>query len=175
MSGGGNLSVSAEGWDRFDEVCRTQAQPENPVFVAMWFGGKDKRAEMGRLYEQGILSAIRDAGYRGERVDDVEHNEWIMDAVLGMIRVAPFVVADFTGHRNGVYLEAGFARGLGIPVINCCRASELDDSHFDTKQLNHVLWSNPEEMRKRLYNRIMGSIGPGPFPPERRDGPQDSQ
>ncbi len=36
-----------------------------------------------------------------------------------------FMIADFTGHRGGVYFEAGFAHGLGIPVIWTCREDQL--------------------------------------------------
>jgi nucleoside 2-deoxyribosyltransferase len=85
-----------------------------------------------------------------------------MDKILGDIRMAPFVVADFTGHRNGVYLEAGFARGLGLPVIHTCRSDELDNAHFDTAQLNHVVWTTPDELRSKLFHRIAGTIGLGP-------------
>jgi len=139
------------------------------VFVAMWYGGKEDtedggktQQEMNRIYEDGIKPAVEDAGYHVIRVDLVEHNEWIMDQVLGLIRLAPFVVADFTGHRHGVYFEAGFARGLGKPVIQTCEEGDLDKAHFDTRQLNHVLWTKPEDLRKRLYNRIINSVGPGP-------------
>ena len=55
-----------------------------------------------------------------------------MDKVLGDIRLSPFVVADFTEHRNGVYLEAGFARGLGLRVVHTCRKDHMDKAHFDT-------------------------------------------
>lgn len=33
------------------------------------------------------------------------------------IRKARFVVAELSHHNNGAYWEAGFARGLGKPVI----------------------------------------------------------
>jgi hypothetical protein len=42
------------------------------------------------------------------------------------------LVADFTGQRGGVYWEAGFAQGLGIPVIRTCKSDELWKLHFDT-------------------------------------------
>ena len=45
----------------------------------------------------------------------------------GRPRHGGLVVADFTGHRGGVYFEAGFARGLGIPVVWTCH-KEYDDS-----------------------------------------------
>jgi nucleoside 2-deoxyribosyltransferase len=159
------LTLTADGWERFQQLTRGASTPENPAFVAMWFGDEDQRADMNEAYERGIHAAIGLAGYRDVRVDLVEHNEWIMDKVLGDIRLAPFVVADFTGHRNGVYFEAGFARGRGITVIHTCRKNDFGQAHFDTKQLNHVLWENPDELRERLYDRIMGTVGRGPHPP----------
>jgi len=157
--------VTPNGWQRFEALTRGGGSIERPVFVAMWFGntGDKSTTEMRELYELGIRPAVRDAGYRVDRADDVEHNEWIMDQVLGMIRAAPFIVADFTGHRNGVYFEAGFARGLGKTVINCCKESELDKAHFDTKQLNHVLWNKPHDLKDRLCNRIKATVGQGPY------------
>lgn len=158
------LVLTSDGWERFEKLTRGASAPENPVFVAMWFGGEDKKATMDELYQHGIQPAIEQAGYHATRVDLVEHNDWIMDQVLGEIRRAPFVVADFTGHRNGVYFEAGFARGLGIPVIHTCEKEDFHNAHFDTGQLNHVLWTNAEELRRKLSHRIVGTIGRGPHP-----------
>jgi nucleoside 2-deoxyribosyltransferase len=68
------------------------------------------------------------------------------------------VVADFTGDRGGVYYEAGFAQGLGIPVIWTVREDWLDRIHFDTRQYNHIHYATPEELRKALKNRILATI-----------------
>ena len=68
------------------------------------------------------------------------------------------MVADFTGQRAGVYYEAGFATGLGRPVIWCCRKDEIDKLHFDTNHKNHIDWETPEELRDRLYRRIRATI-----------------
>ena len=161
---GFGVFVTPEGWAHFEMLTKGSNSPENPVFVAMWFGGTEEKSNMDEAFQQAIQPAIEQAGYRATRVDLSEHNDWIMDKVLGDIRTAPFVVADFTGNRNGVYFEAGFARGLGIRVIHTCREEHLDQAHFDTKQLNHVLWQTPADLRKKLYHRIVGSIGLGPHP-----------
>jgi nucleoside 2-deoxyribosyltransferase len=136
----------------------------------MWFGVSEKSdptdmttVEMKRIYEKGIRPAVEAAGYRVTRVDLEEFNDCIMDKVLGDIRAAPFVVADFTGHRNGVYLEAGFARGLGHPVIQTCAESHMDKAHFDTRHLNHICWKDASDLRERLLQRIRGTIGVGPY------------
>ena len=34
--------------------------------------------------------------------------------------------------------------------------------HFDTRQFNHIVWTTPEELRKRLVERIAPTIGDGP-------------
>jgi hypothetical protein len=166
--GTAKIHLTPLGWARFHSLTTGKSRPENPVFVAMWFGGVDHKLEMDAVYQIGIEPAIVDAGYRATRVDLVEHNDFIMDKIFGDIRLSPFVVADFTGHRNGVYLEAGFARGLGHPVIHTCRKDEMDKAHFDTAQLNHVVWETPEELTKKLYHRIVGTIGIGPHPTSRR-------
>jgi hypothetical protein len=160
-----SVVVTPRGWAQFEELTRGATAPGNPVFVAMWFGGTDAKPDMDAAFLEAIQPAIVRAGYRVTRVDLAEHNDFIMDKVLGDIRRSPFVVADFTGNRNGVYFEAGFARGLGIPVIHTCRAAHLEEAHFDTKQLNHILWDDPEELRKKLYHRIVGTIGQGPHLP----------
>jgi hypothetical protein len=160
------MIVTPKGWARFEELTRGKSDRHNPVFVAMWFGGEESasRLAMDELFKKGILAAIERAGYRGIRADIVEHNDWIMDKILGDIRLAPFVVADFTGHTNGVYMEAGFARGLGTPVIHTCKREEFGKAHFDTKQLNHVMWNTPDELCAKLSHRIVGTIGIGPYP-----------
>ncbi len=159
-----DFRLTPTGWAEYERITRGAGSPENPAFVAMWFGDANEKSAMDKAYGQGIEPAVKDAGYRVTRVDLQEHNDWIMDKVLGDIRMAPFVVADYTGHRNGVYFEAGFARGLGIPVISTCREDHFENAHFDTKQLNHVRWTTPEELKKKLGNRILGTIGRGPYP-----------
>lgn len=159
--------VTPKGWERVALLQSSAARsPTNPAFVAMWFGSDGKEetpAFMAALFDNATRPSIEKAGYRAERVDLVEHNDFIMDKVLGMIRVAPFVVADFTGNRGGVYLEAGFARGLGIPVIHTCRKSHFKDAHFDIRQINTITWEEPADLGEKLYHRIMGTLGPGPY------------
>jgi hypothetical protein len=162
--------VTPVGWDRFDQLTRGSSSPENPVFVAMWFGVSDKKEpgdmtteDMTGTYMEGIKPAVERAGYRVSRVDLEEFNESIMDKVFGLIRAAPFVVADLTGSRNGVYLEAGFARGLGLQVIHTCAQAHKDRVHFDVRHLNLILWKDTGDLGERLYHRIRGTMGFGPY------------
>lgn len=131
------------------------------VFVAMWFA-----SEMNEPYELGIDPAIRECGYLPFRVDRKEHNNKIDDEIVAAIHSSRFVVADFTSEpdkpRGGVYYEAGLAQGIGLPVIWMCRADMIEKVHFDTRQFNHITWTTYDELRQKLRNRILATIGRGP-------------
>ena len=128
----------------------------------MWFD-----ATVLDAYKQGIEPGIEDAGYRPLRIDQEEDVEKIDDAIIAGIRRSRFLVADFTqgeeGARGGVYFEAGFAYGLGIPVIHTCREDMVDKLAFDTRQHNHIVWRAPEELRDALAKRISARFGDGPL------------
>lgn len=87
-----------------------------------------------------------------------EHNEKIDDRIIAEIRQSSLIVADFTGQRGGVYFEAGFAKGLGIPVIWTCHEDGVENLHFDTRQYNHIVWESPEDLKTKLINRISATL-----------------
>jgi hypothetical protein len=128
-SSGWTAEVSAEGCAAIDAY-KTPSMETDKVFVAMWFD-----EEMGPAYAQGIKPAIEDdCGYRAIKIDLKESVGDIVDEIIAEIRESRFVVADFTGQRQGVYYEAGYARGMGLPVIWTCRKDDLGNLHFDTRQ-----------------------------------------
>lgn len=135
------------------------------AFVAMWFD-----PSMEDVFQNGFAKAIQGAGFRPLRIDKKEHTNKIDDEIVAEIRRSRFIVADFTSDtlqvdgkkhavaRGGVYFEAGFAMGLGIPVIWCCRKDLIDYVHFDTRQFAHVIWETPQQLEQGLLNRIRAVI-----------------
>lgn len=153
-----SLRLTPKGWARVAELQRGPAKDSRKCFVAMWFD-----PSLDEAWERGFRRAIYDAydpNFDPVRIDKSEHNEKICDRIIAEIRQSRFLVADFTGHRGGVYFEAGFALGLGIPVIWTCREEDADDSHFDTRQYNHVVWSDPDDLYHKLLRRIQATIPP---------------
>lgn len=120
--------ITRNGYHRIDKLSR-QVRPSGKAFVAMWFN-----EEMNEAFDKGLAKGIHDAGFDPVRVDETEHIDRIDDKIIALIRESAFVVADFTGHRGGVYFEAGFALGLGLPVIWTCRKSDMDGLHFDIRR-----------------------------------------
>jgi hypothetical protein len=149
---GEGLSLTIPGWQKV-EPRLVGGGALGHCFVAMWFD-----PGMQDAYDAGIATGIRDAGYTPFRVDDPPTNKGISDTILAQIRQAEFVVADFTGQRQSVYFEAGFARGLGREVIWCCREDELKNLHFDIKHLGHVVWQTPSDLRAKLADSIRANI-----------------
>ena len=156
----GECALTVEGYARLAEI-ETQRTESSRAFVAMWF---DKSLE--EAWKHGIEAGVKDAGYDAIRIDRREHINKIDDEIIAEIRRARFLVADFThghgGPRGGVYYEAGFAHGLNIPVIFSCRDDVIDDIHFDTRQYNHIVWRDVQELREMLTKRICAVIGDGP-------------
>lgn len=153
-SGVVDVILTEGGWARIAELERGESQKESEqVFVAMWF---DRSLEIA--WTGGFKKAIDETGYKALRIDLHEHNEKICDSIIAEIRKSRFLVADFTGHRGGVYFEAGFAKGLGMEVIWTCRETDLENTHFDTRQYNHIVWKNEKDLFEKLKRRIEATI-----------------
>lgn len=148
--------LTPKGWNRVADMERgTAALLYKQAFVAMWFD-----QSMSQAWESGFKLGIEDEmGIKAVRVDLKEHNEKICDVIVAEILKSSFLVADFTGNRGGVYFEAGFAKGLGIPVIFTCQKGKWEKQlHFDTRQYNHIIWEDPEDLKNKLKNRIRATI-----------------
>ncbi len=157
---GPDYTVTVEGLSLLEDRRKTSVASDQ-AFVAMWFD-----SSMNDAYDRGLAPGIEDAGYRPLRIDRTEHNDRIDDRIIAEIRRSRFLVADFTqgdtGARGGVYYEAGFAHGLNIPVIFTCRQESIEKVHFDTRQYNHIVWTDANDLREKLKNRILATIGEGP-------------
>ena len=90
----------------------------------------------------------------------------IDDQMRVAIRTARFLVADVSTGNRGTYWEAGFAEGLGRPVIYTCREDVINDRnhtdhpHFDANHMNTVVWS-PDRLgdaRRRLAATIRNTF-----------------
>jgi len=157
-----NARPSVAGWYELERLDRPQAD-SSQAFVAMWFNEATNDA-----YINAIAPALSAMGYKPVRIDKKEHNNKIDDEIIAEIRKSRFLVADFTCEtgkaRGGVYYEAGFAQGLGIPVIWTCKDSSINDLHFDTRQYAHIVWKDQADLYAQLKNRIGATVGEGPLP-----------
>lgn len=153
----GYCNITVSGYQHIAE--QVTKRDLSQCFVAMWFD-----PSMNQAYEDGIEKAVKECGYKPLRIDQKQHLNKIDDEIIAEIRRSRFVVADFThdaekGVRGSVYYEAGFAYGLGLPVIYSCHKDLEKELHFDTRQYPHILWETPEDLRIQLRDRIRARVG----------------
>jgi hypothetical protein len=160
IGGSETLHLTFKAWTYIEDR-RARQVSSIQGFVAMWFSPL-----MEVVYEKGFALAIRESGYQPMRIDRKEHINKIDDEIIAEIRRSRFLVADFTSEpnqpRGGVYFEAGFALGLNIPVVWTCREDLVEQLHFDIRQFNQIVWTDPEDLHQKLKNRIGAVLGDGP-------------
>ncbi len=150
--------ITPRGWDYLEERA-ARIEEKTQVFVAMSFS-----KEMKPIWDKGLKPAILEAGYKAYRIDVEPHIDRIDAKIITEINNSRFLVADVTEQKHGVYFEAGYALGIGLPVIWCVCKDDLGNVHFDTRQYNHIVWESEEQLREQLYNLICAVDGKGITP-----------
>lgn len=149
--------LTFKGWQRFDELKRGKAAGMK-AFMAMKFN----EPELDRVFNEAFVPAAAEAGFRLAKLDDEPRAGLIDDRMRTEIRTSRFVIADLTHQNAGAYWEAGFAEGLGKPVIYTCGSKEFRDrgTHFDTNHHHTVQWSveNIEQASKLLKATIRATL-----------------
>lgn len=137
-----------------DQFSGVNNESSDICFVAMSFA-----PEYEDIYSIGIKPAVESAGYKAIRVDSERHNEKIDSKIIEIILRSRFVIADFTGQRNGVYYESGYAKGLGLPVIQTCQNNDFNNLHFDIRSINTLHYDTPSKLTSELQKQIIETIG----------------
>lgn len=154
-----SIKLTADGWDTIFKLNANDVSTN--VFVAMAFTDRTGNSLSPNVRDT-IKSCLEKNGWTPIIVDEVEHNDGIMDKVLASINDARFIVAELTHQKSGVYYEAGYAKGRGLQVIHIVNKEDFSNCHFDVKHLNLIIWQDPQELSQKLENRIKASIGKAP-------------
>ena len=126
-----NAYITGSGWRRIDELRRAHVASRYAFFAR-----KFVNADLDRVYAECLQPAVKQIGYD---LRTVTQKAGHIDAIIeDEIRRCRFLIADLTDGNSGAYWEAGFAEGLGKPVIYVCRESV--ETHFDTDHRQTVRW-----------------------------------
>ena len=86
----------------------------------------------------------------------------IDDRLRVAIQASDFVIADLTHDNLGAYWEAGYAEGLGKPVIYTCESTrfEANKTHFDTNHHLTIAWDvgNPDVTTRKLKATVRATL-----------------
>jgi hypothetical protein len=119
------------------------------IFVAMPF---DKKLD--DVFHYGIQNAVNRAGFLCERADKIAFTGDILDLIKRRIGKARLVIADLTYTNPNVYLEVGYAWGIGKPTVLV--AQNADDLKFDVKGQKCIIYSGIRELEEKLSEELLG-------------------
>ena len=151
---GATFMLAAKAWKLV-----SQNIAEKKIFLAMKFDDKLQP------YREKVRNVVEDLDYELMVIDEKEHDNYIPTEIEYEIKNCACVIADLTGHNNGVYYEAGIGRGLNKHVIFTCEKSAQKDAHFDVKQINTIFWEENglKEFAEKLERRIRSVLNPSEF------------
>lgn len=135
--GRAHATLSFEGWDYYEELRRGGATYRKG-FIAMKFGD----TLLDKLLAEVLKPCAKQAGFELLRLDDTPKAGLIDDRLRVEIQSSDFLVADLTHDNAGAYWEAGYAEGLGKPVIYICEKEKFETAktHFDTNHHLTIIW-----------------------------------
>jgi hypothetical protein len=145
--GGGSsigFQLTMNGWARYQELKKVSSQSRT-AFMAMKFGD----SILDDVVEHCFKPAVLRAGFELRKLTDQQPAGLIDDQIRAALISGRFVIADLTHGSHGAYWEAGYAEGLGLPVIYTCqkRAWEETKTHFDTNHMVTIIWDETEVSR----------------------------
>ena len=164
-----DLKVTKAGRKRIEKINnKTPNTNSTTAFIAMWMDSSMN------YVKESIKTAIKNAGYKPVRIDDIKNDDKIDNTILSLIEKSKFIVCDITAEdkdkpRASVFFEAGYAKGKNIPVIWSCNKTmrEMQTNVFDTRQYYCGFWDTNcmSKFEKELQEQIEGNenIGKGPL------------
>jgi hypothetical protein len=139
-----NIKIEALGWEQIEQLQHNQPSYRK-AFMAMKFNNP----ELDQIVGDYFKPATAEAGFELLRLDDHKAAGLIDNKMRVEIRNADFVIADLSHDNLGAYWEAGYAEGLGKPVIYTCKKEKFAEksTHFDTNHHLTIQW-DPEDPAK---------------------------
>lgn len=134
---GERARLTFEGWQRYENLKRGRSDSRRAL-MAMQFSN----AKLKALVDVHLRLAVEQTGYTLFLLNE-RARAGLIDLQLAVeLRESRFIVADLSDANPGAYWEAGFATGLGKPVIYLCYRDLFDEvgTHFDTNHYHTIKW-----------------------------------
>lgn len=153
-----DINLTLDGWELYEAEQRGKIAGKHG-FIAMKFGD----TILDPFVKDVVKPAVKDGiGYDLLDMRNVARAGIIDNIMRTQIRDAAFVVVDLTHDNSGAYWEAGYAEGLGKPVVYICEAKKFEEAktHFDTNHCTTVIWSpdKAEEFSRELVATLRRSL-----------------
>lgn len=154
------ISITPDGWAFLNDY--NKGKHHDQAFIALKY-----ETELLEYFRKWIIPAIKEAGYKAIIIGDKAHSNIIDDEMKIEIKRSKFIISDLTINSRGAYYEAGYAHGIGIPVIFTCEKSyfkkppkpvKFNKIHFDTDHYPITLWEYGEIAGAKFKEKIKSHI-----------------
>lgn len=151
-------SLTLRGWQQWEAMSSGRIAGRDG-FIAMQFGD-ERLDQFVSTHIQGTVASI--LGVNINRVDspDVSRAGVIDNIMREAIANSAFILVELSHGNKGAYWEAGYAEGLGKPVIYLCEKAVWDNlaqrPHFDVNHCMTVMWS--EEQAESFHQQLVATV-----------------
>lgn len=153
-----DANLTLYGWEQYESEKRGKISGSYG-FIAMKFGDSVLDAFVANVVKPTVKAGI---SYELFDMRDVTRAGIIDNIMRTQIRDSAFVIVDLTHDNFGAYWEAGYAEGLGKPVIYICERTKFEKAktHFDTNHCTTVVWSenDPDQFKIELIATLRRSL-----------------
>ena len=150
-------TLTFAGWEHYENL-REGSPVYRRAFMAMKFGNE----QLNSVLESVFKPNAKRAGFDLKKLDDEPKAGLIDDRLRVEIQSSDFLIADLTHDNLGAYWEAGYAEGLGKPVIYTCEKQKFSETktHFDTNHHLTIVWdaTAPERSGDELTATIRATL-----------------
>ncbi|MGF1462131.1 MAG: hypothetical protein ACFB2Z_03010 [Maricaulaceae bacterium] len=150
------IELSFRGWQIYEKQKKGSLSNKS-VFLAMAF----RNQELTRIVNEKLRPAFStELGLNLLRLDDVERAGIIDNIMRVQIRNSTVLISDLTDGNNGAYWEAGYAEGLGKPVLYICEEKVFNENktHFDTNHCTTVVWNADINQNDKFVKRMIATV-----------------
>lgn len=152
------IDLTLAGWGEFEKEKRGQTAG-GYGFIALKFND----SVLDPFVKDVVKPAVSTLGFDLVDMRDAAEAGIIDNVMRARIRDASFVLVDLTHANEGAYWEAGYAEGLGKPVLYLCNRQIFEEqgTHFDTNHCTTVLWdpAEPAPFTEELLATLRRSLG----------------
>ena len=155
-----------QGFEAYEELKKGKSK-SNQVFMALQFD-----SDADKFYKDHLKSAVEKLGLELKDLRELSKAGKLTSQMEAEIRQSKLIIADITPVKKkpnaNVYWEAGFAQGLGKPVIYMAdKKSSKTKLPFDTGSHLHVFYdaSSPEgraeaiaDLQAKIFNTFPNEL-----------------
>ncbi|WP_342566242.1 hypothetical protein NST84_14495 [Paenibacillus sp. FSL R7-0345] len=140
---GMNFQLTQQGWN--EAAASAGGKKLKPCSVLL-----PAELEHNAVWQDNLLSVIGQYGYLPAILSHPAAQEYPLEELAE----SRLIIADLTGRSAGVYFAAGYAMGLGIPVIWTVHSSGAAELDVQLQDIRPLVWDTAEELAVLMRQRI---------------------